>query len=152
MNVNLLTEPVVIKAVCTKLRRAGYEIDQELGTKEHGVDVIAKKGWEKKTLLKIEAKGATSNDKESKRFGTPFDAAQIRVHVAEAFYKAAHEIPKVKVNGEEIYSCIALPATTTHQRLIQEIQHVLTRLDIIVFWVDGDQNVTTNPANFLDLE
>jgi hypothetical protein len=149
MDVNMLTEPKVINAVCTKLEKTGYKITHKSMPNQRGVNIEARKEGQNKKLL-IEAKGATSSNEESKRFGRSFDAAQIRVHVSEAFYKAAHEIPKLIVNGEDIYSCIALPATKTHLRLIQEIQHVLTRLNIILFWVDGEGNVTTNPASFLN--
>jgi hypothetical protein len=62
MDVNMLKEPDVIKAVCKKLRSAGYKIGQELGPKEHGVDIIAERAGEKKSLIKIEAKGATSSN------------------------------------------------------------------------------------------
>jgi len=122
MDVNMLKEPDVINAVCTRLEKAGYKINHKSMPNEHGNDIVAKKEGVNKRLV-IEAKGATTS-KDTSRKGQSFDAAQIRVHVSEAFYKAAHEIPNIKVNGEDIYSCIALPATRTHQRLIRKFDFI----------------------------
>lgn len=85
----MLTENQVIAFVCRHLRSLGYEVTQELNTTQRGRDIVAKTAGAAPTELQIEAKGATSDRQGSARFGRPFDSAQVRDHVANAFYGAA---------------------------------------------------------------
>ena len=85
----MLTESGVIAAVCAELQRRGYEIRQQLSESQRGDDIIATKYAEPTRTIYVEAKGETSSKNASARYGKSFDSAQVRDHVANAFYKAA---------------------------------------------------------------
>jgi len=139
----MLFESDVVDAVCAELRSRGYRIEQKLKTTQRGDDIIAVKRVPHTCRLHIEAKGETSSRRGSARYGKPFDSAQIRVHVAEAFYKVA-EILSRKSNNVEIRAGIALPATPKHSALIDNIESVLNQLGIAVFLVGADGNIQVN--------
>ena len=97
----MLNEPDVIEALCKYLELNGYVIKQRLGPKEQGDDIIAEKINGLKHVLYIEAKGETSSKKDTARYGKPFSNSQVKVHVAEAFYKCAEVISRGE-DGDEI--------------------------------------------------
>ena len=137
----MLFESEVIDAVCDKLESLGYKIQQKLQTNQQGDDIVAEKSGISQCRIFIEAKGETSSRKTSERFGRPFDSAQVRVHVAEAFYKAA-QVLSVETNKEYVMiSGIALPNTQLHQNCVKNIQSVLDRLNIVVLWVHENKTV-----------
>jgi hypothetical protein len=137
----MLLESDVINAVCKKLESLGYFIQQKLQTEQHGDDIIAGKTGLHPRKLFIEAKGETSSRKGSERYGKPFDSAQVRVHVAEAFYKSAQVLSRETADDVEILSGIALPDTKLHHSCVKNIQPILTNLKIIIFWVHESNNV-----------
>jgi len=139
----MLFESDVVDAVCIELQSRGYHIQQKLKTNQRGDDIVAVKRTPHARELHIEAKGETSSRKASKRYGKPFDSAQIRVHVAEAFYKVA-EILSRKSSDVEIRAGIALPASRKHRALVENIESALNQLNIAVFWVEEDGNVQVN--------
>lgn len=133
----MLYEGEIIEAVCAYLERRGFTIQQKLSVKQRGDDIIAT-GNGSIRALHIEAKGETSSRTNSTLNGKPFNAAQVRDHVANAFYRAAMMATSGKVGG------MALPANTFHKRYVKRIQHALDALDIIVFWVASNRRVTTS--------
>lgn len=134
---NMLTENQVIDAVCEFLELNGWQIIERARTTQKGRDIIASK---KGSILKIEAKGETSDHQGSARYGKPFDGAQCRDHVANAFFSAAAAL---QASGSyELIAGIALPLTPRHQALIGHIKLALNKLEIAVFWVDKDNRVT----------
>ena len=82
----MLTENDVVDAVCEHLIQNGFTIQNQLTTRERGIDIVALNPATGAETL-IEAKGETSSKGHTKRFGKPFHSAQVKVHVAEAFYK-----------------------------------------------------------------
>lgn len=132
----MLFESDVIDAVCASLQTRGYNIREKLGPTQRGDDIVAVKQGAVSVKLCVEAKAETSSRKSSTRYGKPFTSAQIRVHVAEALYKAATVLSRPSGQAE-IRAAIALPGTATHRRLINEIQPVLTVLEIAVFFVSA---------------
>jgi hypothetical protein len=140
----MLYEKDVIDAVCDYLQQAGYTITQRLGPKQHGDDIIAN-GGPKNQEVYVEAKGETSSNPESKRYGKQFDPAQCRDHVAAALYKAATALQKTPPSVKRRVG-IALPDTPCHRRLIEQIEQILNRLEIAVIWVDpGKKIVLSGP-------
>jgi diaminopimelate decarboxylase len=131
----MLFESDVVDAVCIELQARGYHIQQRLRTREKGDDIVAVRGAAPVRQLFIEAKGETSSNRDTRRYGRPFDAAQIRVHVAEALYKAATVLSRER-EGVEIRAGIALPDTKKHRARIADIERALRQLAIAVFWVD----------------
>ena len=136
----MLTEWNVVTAVCAELRSRDYQIDEARKPTQHGDDIVALKRSQTPFRLSIEAKGQTSSRKGSRRHGQPFNSAQIRVHVARAFYKAAEVISR-KGDGTKARAGIALPDTPKHRTTVQAIKPVLDQLEIAVFWVQSDQSV-----------
>jgi len=136
----MLFETDVIDAVCVHLESHGFTILQRLSPTERGIDVIAKREEPSPFELSIEAKGETSERKGSQRYGKPFDSAQVKIHVAEAFYTAAQLLSS---EGNHTLSRvgIALPQNPLHQRYVTSIQGTLVALRVGVFWVTHDKRV-----------
>jgi hypothetical protein len=136
----MLYENDVIESVCVELRRRGYSIEQKLTTIQRGDDIIAVSRDARMHRLLVEAKGAMSSHGASKRHGKPFDSAQVRVHVAEAFYKAAEVLSRSSLD-EHVSAAIAFPDDHLHRACTERIRKVLDKLGIIVFWVRDDRSV-----------
>lgn len=133
----MLFESDVIDAVCAFLQTWGYNIRQKLGPTQRGDDIVAVKQGAMSFQLCIEAKGETSSKKGSNRYGEPFDAAQIRVHVAEALYKAASVLSRRGAHVD-VRAGIAFPSTHRHQDRIAHVEPALRHLGIAVFFVSED--------------
>jgi hypothetical protein len=144
----MLIESQVVDAVCRLLSEKGFAIVQRLPPTKHGVDIIARSANQPPTELWVEAKGATSERKGSKRFGKPFDSAQVNIHVAEAFYTAAKHVKTPVEHGRRIVA-IALPSDVLHRRYVAPIQPALDALSIGVLWVEPDDSVKPSPEGFL---
>jgi len=129
-----LTENDVLRALTAHLRDGGWVVERSATTAERGLDLVARgpAGW----VLRVEAKGATSSKTHSARHGKPFNSAQVRNHVARAFFTAA-----ASRQGNCVRSAMALPATPRHQALVEHVKVALGELDIGVFWVGGDDLV-----------
>jgi len=136
-----LNENDVVDAVCRYLKRSGYEIVQISHTRQQGDDIVAARAGER---LIVEAKGATSARESSRRFGTAFSSAQIKVHVAETVYRAVQVLSRPMVNGEKVRAGIALPDNLLHRREIDSVSIMLRKLEIVVFWVSDADNATMN--------
>lgn len=132
---SMLYEHDVIEAVCAELRRHGYQIEQALTTKQQGIDIIASRPDSPR--LFIEAKGETSSLESSKRYGQPFDSAQVHIHVAEALYTGAEILSKVGF-ANDVRVGIALPDNELHRRFEKAVHAAVAKLGIIVFWVRHD--------------
>jgi len=75
-----MDEHTVVEAVCKKLTAEGYEVIQRLDTDQRGIDVIACKIGSDE-LLYVEAKGSTSSEIGTVRFGKPFSNSAVRKRV-----------------------------------------------------------------------
>jgi|SRR6267143_94641 len=74
-----LKEMEVIEAVRIYLETKGFNINRVVhDTTEHGTDIVAASP-SGKLIIKIEAKGQTSSDESSKRFGKEFNKNQKRI-------------------------------------------------------------------------
>jgi hypothetical protein len=140
----MLTEKAVVTAVCAELKTRGYHIKQALGPKQHGDDIIATKPGPVPVKLIVEAKGETSSQPGTSRYGKPFDSRQVRAHVSRAFYRAAAALSR-RDEVFEVRAGMALPDNQRHRDAIEEIQPVLTQLQLLVFWVQQDRTVQVCP-------
>jgi hypothetical protein len=125
------TENDIVEAVCRHLITSGWRVAARATTRERGPDIVAE-GRDGIRLI-VEAKGATSARLGSARFGRPFDSAQARVHIAEAFFTAA--AASVVGSGETQRGALALPDDPLHRRLLAPANAACKRLDLGVFWV-----------------
>jgi hypothetical protein len=135
-----LFEDEVVDAVCSHLESAGYTIDEFARATEHGDDIVASHA-DTSTSVYIEAKGATSSREGSKRYGKPFNRGQVKDHVAKAFYRAVRM--KENRDGDNVKVGIALPRNPNHVEMVNAIAQGLSALEIEVFWVDEEKEVTT---------
>ena len=134
----MLTENDIINAVCKYLESQGYSEISSKNTKQQGIDIEATSPDGSKFY--IEAKGETSSNPDSNRFGKPFNNNQALDHVAKATYTAL-KMNESKESNAKIG--IALPLEINHQKLINPIKHTLKDLEISIFWVDKNLKVTS---------
>lgn len=137
----MLYEDDIVKAVCADLEQRGFTITQRLSSIQRGDDIVAVHSSGLK--LRIEAKGETSTQADSSRFGNPFDRSQVLVHVSQAFYRAAAMLQQTSSDQNRLVG-IALPDNANHRERIDAIEETLHRLGIVVFWVNADQGVTVS--------
>jgi hypothetical protein len=137
----MLLESDVIDATCNELESLGYVILQKLSTTQHGDDIIAENSSKEYQRISVEAKGETSSRQTSERYGKPFDNAQVKIHVAEALYKAVQVLSRPEEEGMRVLSAIALPKTKFHIRSINSIKPVIDQLGIVIFWILPDASV-----------
>ena len=119
----------VINAVCSYLQSRGYNIRRrvkKVTDKGNDIEAIAPDYTE----LYIEAKGSTSSQKGSARYGKEFNNNQKTDHVAKAVLKALSYVSTKKLGG------IALPDDHVHQEIVKEVESVLKQVGIRVFFVD----------------
>lgn len=138
--VQLLFEFDVVEAIATYLVSKNFTVQQRLRPTQKGIDIVAARTVPTELTAYIEAKGATSSRKSSARYGKPFDSAQVKIHVAEAYYTATNLILDHNLANNRIVG-IALPDTELHRRYEGRIHQGLLKLGIGVFWVDSDRNV-----------
>lgn len=134
----MLNENQVVDAVIKHLEGRGYEFVRKCLTTERGIDIVMKEPATGRFLL-VEAKGATSDREGSARHGKGFSTAQVRSHVARAFYAAAASLQHPDYPGAA--SAIALPNLDGHRDRIRAIQTALDQLGILVFFVNEDETV-----------
>lgn len=125
------TENEIIDIAVLKLENKGFNILSTCNTKQHGIDLVAEKNGFK---LLVEAKGATSSIKGSKRDGKPFNRNQVRTHISVAIYKVMSLISESSYDKKVLVG-ICLPYEKNHVELINKVKNLLKRLNIIIFWV-----------------
>jgi hypothetical protein len=131
----LITENDIVNALAKYLVASGWEISQQLTTRQRGIDLIATRPGLGRLL--IESKGGTSADERSNRHGKPFSPVQIVKHVSVAFYYVA----KLQSQYPNDQVAMALPADHRHRAAVLAIEPALTKLGIKVYFVDDQFQV-----------
>ena len=139
----MINENDVINAVCKRLKELKFQINQSLHTSEKGIDIIAER--EDFTLF-IEAKGGTSSKETTRRFGKPFNIGQVKNHIGKALLATVKQLSIIQ-ESSNMGVAIALPDTSDHRRIIEEISYVLKKINIIVFWVKDNLSVDIDLNN-----
>jgi Holliday junction resolvase-like predicted endonuclease len=134
----MLTEDEVIDAVRDHLLEQGWRVLSRATAIQHGDDLIAERDG---VRFEIEAKGATSSKKGSRRYGEPFNKSQVFDHVAKALLKAL----RVTSRGDDLAG-IALPDNADHRAEITRVEKTVAQLCITVFWVSNDGVVSRDGA------
>ncbi len=132
----VLYEDQVVQAVCAALEGAGWNIVSRAFAHQHGDDIVAERGAER---LVVEAKGAGSSKKGTRRFGLEFNRGQVRSHVGVAVLRAL----AVASRGTSL-AAIALPDNTQHRDIAGSAATALSRAGIGIFWVAEDGSVTAD--------
>lgn len=143
----MLDENDVIEAVCIYLKNQEFTILSKCTTNQTGDDIVANH-ISSEYHLYIEAKGETSSKQKTNKYGQSFNSGQMLDHVAKAFYRAAKMLQH---NDRDLPRRvgIALPDNQYHRQHVHAIEQSLNKLDITVFWVNPNKEVTLNPKNAL---
>jgi Holliday junction resolvase-like predicted endonuclease len=131
----MLTENDVIKFVSKYLEDNGYDILETKKTTEKGIDIVAE--HPKKGKCFVEAKGETSSQKESNRYGEKFNKRQIKTHIGAALLMSF----QIKQEHENSDVLIALPYEKNHLEIIDTIKNCLIKTNIRVIFVKNDGNI-----------
>jgi hypothetical protein len=135
----LLNENDVIDAVERAFAERGFATRGKCTTSDCGVDLyvadLLGQEW------RIEAKGETSADAGSKRYGKQFNGSQVSVHVA----KAIHQAMALRAQHKSSGIGIALPEGLHHRKEVGAVGDALAVLDIFVIWVSQDGSVQLPP-------
>jgi len=129
-----LYEDEVVSAVVAHLEAHDWTIESTAFAHQHGDDIVALQGRER---LRIEAKGAGSSKKVTRRFGHAFTRNQVGSHVSVAVHRAL----RVWSNGTDLAG-LAFPDNDHHREMVSSVQPALNKLGIKVFWVDIDSSIT----------
>lgn len=129
-----LTENDVVNAVARHLEATGWSIAQVLTTSDRGVDLVAERNG---VRLHVEAKGATSSKKTSRRYGMGFERKQVFDHVA----KAVHTALAVVARGNGTRAALAVPDDQHHRHFVGMVSPALARLEVATFFVAGPGSV-----------
>ena len=129
-----LYEAKVVAGVCQFLRKHHFKQVRYIPTRKRGEDIEAVTP-DKRYLVTIEAKGATSSDPGSNRYGKPFTSTQVLDHVSKAVYCAAQHSLGNKLSG------VAFPKNDDHIKRVNAILPILRKLGIEVFWVNANGKV-----------
>lgn len=129
-----LTEDQVIDAVSEYLATRSWRVITRATAIQRGDDLVVERDGER---LIIEAKGAGSSKVETARYGKTFNKGQVFDHVAKAVLKALRV-----VTAGQARAGVALPGDAAHRAEVAKIRDALARLEVAVFWVDEQRNVT----------
>lgn len=132
----MINENQVVDYVCKYLEDNKYIIDQRLCTNEKGYDIVAFNEDGKKLI--IEAKGGTSSKSGTNLFGRAFNQNQVKTHISVALYA----VGKVINSDPDCEVGIALPQNDSHLKAVNKIQKVIELLDIRIYWVSDNGEVT----------
>jgi hypothetical protein len=128
-------EEAVIDHVCEFLKASRFTVASRRGVRNKGKDIegLAPDGQQR---FAIEAKGATATKNESAGFGRPFARGSVYSSVTTAYFCASTYGPKGFMAG------MALPDNEAYRKQLSELLPSLEKLDIEVFWVQPDGQVT----------
>jgi len=135
MGMSWLGEMEVVEAVRSYLETKGFKINRMVrNTTERGADIVATSPSEN-VIIKAEAKGQTSSDQGSKRFGKEFDKNQKEDRLG-ALVKCLGYL------DEGFGAGIALPEDDYNKRLVDGIKKSLGTLGLLVFFVSKNSGVS----------
>ena len=103
-----LNEDQVVDAVCEFLESNGVAVEQRRTTRQKGIDIIARRPGSLRKLL-IEAKGGTSTDPSSPKYGEDYHSKKVYDVVAKAFYTGVCLRSDPEHEGDEVALAGASP-------------------------------------------
>jgi hypothetical protein len=134
-----LNEDQVVDAVCVFLERNSVAVEQRCTTKQKGTDIIGRRRGSVRTLL-IEAKGGTSTDPSSKKYGEDYVPKKVYDVVAKAFYAGVCLRCDPRHEGDEV--ALAFPLTDQFLRYVKPLEPARTKMNIGLFLVSPDRTVS----------
>lgn len=119
----------MIEAVERAFASRGFATTTKCNTLQCGIDLHVSNSSGRE--WRVEAKGFTSSDPGSSRYGKPFTASQVSVHVA----RAIHQSMCLRAMYPNCGVAVALPDESYHRKEITAVGDALDLLGIRVFWV-----------------
>lgn len=123
----------MVDAVVTYLRAEGWIVESTALATQHGDDIVATRNGAR---LIVEAKGEGSSKPHTSRYGKPFSQGQASTHVGVAVLRSL----RVVAEGAAA-AAIALPDVQSHRREVDRVGAALSKVGVLVFWVDQDRVV-----------
>jgi len=130
----VLYEDDVVNSVVDRLRADGWQIESTALATQHGDDIVATRGEER---LIVEAKGEGSSKPHTSRYGKPFNQGQAATHVGVAVLRSLRVVSEGTSKA-----AIALPDVPSHRREVDRVAAALSKVGVLVFWVEQDGTVT----------
>lgn len=121
----MITEDRLNELVATFLADCGWVGVRALKGRQPGVDVLGAHP-DGQRQVEVESKGGTSGHPTSKKFGKPFNSADVSVNVSEAVFAALSYRERSSHNTV----LIALPDDAMNMERIAKVEGILRRLDI----------------------
>ena len=134
-----LNENQVVDAVCEFLESNGAAVEQRCTTKQKGTDIVARRPGSAHKLL-IEAKGGTSTDPSSKKYGEDYVSKKVYDVVAKAFYGGICLRSDPEHEGDEV--ALAFPLTDLFLRYVKPLAPALVKMNIGLILVSPDRAIT----------
>lgn len=129
----MLFEDDVVEAVARFFENRGWAVESRVTAREHGDDLVLVKPGRR---LLVEAKGETSSNPRSSRFGLEFTSSQVGTHVGVAILRALRW-----VSAGDVDAAIAVPDNERHRVRVGEVNAAIQRAGIGVLWVGQDRQV-----------
>jgi hypothetical protein len=136
----VLYEDDIVDAVAAHLTAQGWVVTQALRAPQRGDDLIAHTGARR---LIVEAKGETSSNPRSSRYGKAFDRTQVDVSTAEAVMRQLRLAGRAEdACDEDTLFAVAFPDTSVYRSLVDPAARLLYRVGLGIFWVTPATTVT----------
>jgi hypothetical protein len=127
-----MDENKVVTSVCARLEAMGCKIDQQLTTKQKGIDVIAHHLASGHKYF-VEAKGGTSSRDGSARSGRAYSASQVFNRVAKGVFTCI-ELRAKNSNRENEHVILAVPDSESFRKYLKPTLEQLKGVGIEVWF------------------
>lgn len=132
-----MDENEVIAHLCRYLTGKGWTISSSVAAGAPGIDIIAKDT--DGTVVYIEAKGGTSSNPGSNRYGKPYTQTQVFDVTSKGVMQCLHHIAN---EGSTVRVAFAFPAGRFFDRYMKPIRPLLLQVGLSLFQVNADGSVT----------
>ncbi len=132
----LMNENDVVQAVSEYLIQQGFKV-KSATTQQTGIDI---QGIKSNEQWIIEAKGETSSEKSSKRYGKIMTKSQHYSQVSTCMFKIMQELKKSSSNKKTNLG-MAFPKNKIFLELVDSIYPSIKKVGIKVLWVNKDSTI-----------
>ncbi|MBK1856580.1 hypothetical protein JO972_16540 [Verrucomicrobiaceae bacterium 5K15] len=136
-----MDENQVIENLLTHLKNNGWDIISFVPAGIRGIDVVTCDKHNRKWY--IEAKGGTSSNPNSSRYGKPYTKSQVFDVTSKGLMQCFHHIAN---NDEDINVGFAYPGVRYFGDYMDPIKPMLRSIGVTLFCVNEDSTVTESLA------
>ena len=131
-----MDENEVIDKLCKHLKSKGWHVDSYVAAGVRGIDVVAKNPLGQ--IFHIEAKGGTSSDPKSARYGSPFTKSQVFDVTSKGLMQCFHHIAK---NDPKTRTAFVYPSGKYFAQYIDPILPLLQSAGLCLFRVNANNTI-----------